>query len=106
MLDWMPDWVVLGTVVLFIAAAIMAIARELAGPSRSDPIEGWPQRPADQPTRAERSGAPALLGILIVLVVGAGAAWYFLIYDTAAGRCNRGDLGACIVWEAQQQRDR
>ncbi len=31
-----------------------------------------------------------------VLLIG-GLAWYFLIYDTASGRCHRGDLGACMV---------
>lgn len=31
-----------------------------------------------------------------MLLIG-GLAWYFLIYDTASGRCHRGDLGACIV---------
>jgi signal peptidase I len=35
-----------------------------------------------------------------VLLIG-GLAWYFLIYDTASGRCHRGDLGACIVESLQ-----
>ncbi len=35
-----------------------------------------------------------------VLVVG--LVWYFAVYDTAEGRCNRGDLGACFVVYAKQ----
>jgi len=31
-----------------------------------------------------------------VLLIG-GLAWFFLIHDTASGRCHRGDLGACVV---------
>jgi hypothetical protein len=39
------------------------------------------------------------IGLLIV-----GALWYFLIYDTAEGKCRRGDLGACVVWQSEQGR--
>jgi hypothetical protein len=36
-------------------------------------------------------------------VVGViGLIWYFGYYDTAAGKCNRGDISACIVVAAQQ----
>jgi hypothetical protein len=26
--------------------------------------------------------------------------WFFTIYDTAKGKCQRGDVNACIVWQA------
>ena len=48
------------------------------------------------------SRRPAWLFVVAVVAVVAGA-WYFGVYDTAAGKCNRGDLGACVVAEAQQQ---
>ena len=31
------------------------------------------------------------------------ALWWFTIYDTPRGKCERGDLGACVVWQAQSQ---
>ncbi len=37
-------------------------------------------------------------GVALVL----GLVWYFAVYDTAEGRCNRGDLGACFVVYAKQ----
>jgi hypothetical protein len=43
--------------------------------------------------------------ILFFLALGAivyGAIWYFTVYDTAQGRCQRGDLGACAVVVANQ----
>lgn len=43
--------------------------------------------------------------IVLALLLGAailGALWYFQVYDTAAGKCQRGDLNACMVWQAQQ----
>lgn len=33
----------------------------------------------------------ALVALAIVL------SWWFGVYDTAQGRCNRGDLGACLM---------
>jgi hypothetical protein len=54
----------------------------------------------------QQAGAPGrnllplgILGALLVLGIGF---WYFGIYDTAEGRCNRGDLGACFVLYAKQ----
>ena len=44
-----------------------------------------------------------LIGAAIVVVVIAVAVWFFAVYDTAAGRCSRGDLGACTVLELQQR---
>lgn len=42
-----------------------------------------------------------LRGLLFAGVIAAGIAWYFLVYDTAEGKCNRGDLGACAVVAAE-----
>jgi hypothetical protein len=39
------------------------------------------------------------VGLLALLV---GVAWYLFVYNSASGRCNRGDLGACIVLSVQQ----
>jgi len=44
-----------------------------------------------------------VVAALVVVVVIGGLIWYFGFYDTATGRCSRGDLGACIVSEAQSQ---
>ena len=38
------------------------------------------------------------------LIVGGALLWYFTIYDTAMGKCDRGDVGACVIWQAQQRR--
>jgi hypothetical protein len=43
--------------------------------------------------------AAAVIGLLLIV----GLVWYFGYYDTSAGRCNRGDLGACLVYYAQSQ---
>jgi hypothetical protein len=45
--------------------------------------------------------AAALSAVIVLVVVASLGFWYFGIYDTAAGKCNRGDLGACLVYEAQ-----
>ena len=42
----------------------------------------------------------AAFGMVLVVVIGAW--WFFNVYDTAEGRCGRGDLGACIVPQGQQ----
>jgi hypothetical protein len=39
--------------------------------------------------------------LLVLLLIG-GAIWYFGYYDTAGAKCQRGDLGACLVVYAQQ----
>ena len=39
-----------------------------------------------------------LIGVLILGVLF----WYFGYYDTAAAKCQRGDLGACVVTAAEQ----
>jgi hypothetical protein len=44
----------------------------------------------------------ALLLIAVTAVVGAVLLWYFGVYDTAKGKCDRGDPGACAVWTMQQ----
>ncbi len=48
--------------------------------------------------------ARAISRVVLFIVVAAILLWWFTIYDTARGRCERGDLGACIVWESQQSR--
>lgn len=40
----------------------------------------------------------------MTIVIGAIAVFYFGVYDTAAGRCGRGDVSACAVVEAQTLR--
>jgi hypothetical protein len=39
------------------------------------------------------------VAILFIIVA---AWWYFFVFDTAQGKCGRGDYGACVVWQAQQ----
>lgn len=43
----------------------------------------------------------AATAIVVAIAVVAGY-WFFTYYDTAVGKCNRGDLGACTVVSAQQ----
>jgi hypothetical protein len=45
-----------------------------------------------------RGSGSVFLGIVIIAI----AVFYFGFYDTAAQRCSRGDLSACVVHEAQQ----
>lgn len=70
-------WVIV--LVLVVAAAFTAIARVF-----------------------DSSGAVRTWAIPAVLLVAAAGVWWFGIHDTAEGRCSRGDLGACIVLEAQR----
>ena len=42
-----------------------------------------------------------IAGLLIGGLVMAIGFWYFAVYDTAKGKCQRGDVNACIVWEQQ-----
>lgn len=46
-----------------------------------------------------RESSRAVLGLAFVLV--ACGIWFVGVYDTAAGRCGRGDLGACAVYLQQ-----
>jgi hypothetical protein len=46
-----------------------------------------------------------LLALIVLAVVGAGAYWFVTVYDTAAAKCNRGDLGACTVLAAQEAQE-
>lgn len=41
-------------------------------------------------------------GVLLLLILVGIGVWYFGYYDTAAAKCRRGDLGACVVTAAQQ----
>lgn len=51
----------------------------------------------------ESSRPSSAAGIVFLALVLVGiAVFYFGVYDTAAGRCNRGDLSACVVAVAQQ----
>ena len=43
--------------------------------------------------------------IVFFLMMGAilyGLWWYVTVYDSAQGRCQRGDVGACVVVVANQ----
>lgn len=46
--------------------------------------------------------AIVLAAVLVVAAAAAGIYWYATAYDTVAGRCDRGDLGACSYLAAQQ----
>jgi len=54
-------------------------------------------------TPSKSNTAAIVVAVVAVFVVIVGLIWYFGFYDTAAGRCNRGDLGACLVYYAQSQ---
>jgi len=41
-----------------------------------------------------------VLAVLLGFALAAGV-WYVAVYDTAAAKCQRGDLGACVVAAAQ-----
>lgn len=45
----------------------------------------------------------AAVGVVVLALVAAGLIWYFAVYDTAENKCQRGDLGACLVVAGQQQ---
>jgi len=45
--------------------------------------------------------ARTVLFVAAAIVVGGALFWYFGVYDTAKGKCDRGDLNACFVWQAQ-----
>jgi type II secretory pathway pseudopilin PulG len=55
-------------------------------------------------TPAKSNATPVVVAISVIgVLVVAGLIWYFGFYDTAAGRCNRGDFGACLIYYAQSQ---
>lgn len=71
-----------------------------------DETRGDANSPGDRPT-SNASGGSAGRGVgwwvaggLLVLAIV--AVWFFAVYDSAEGRCNRGDLGACVVVFAKQ----
>lgn len=77
-------------------------------PAQGPPTQApGPPRQAPQPTQvsANTSNTRALMwaGATFLVVAIGVAIWYFGFYDTAAGRCSRGDLGACVVYYAQTQ---
>jgi hypothetical protein len=43
-----------------------------------------------------------LLALLLTVGLILGAFWYFTVYDTAQGKCGRGDPAACWIWQQQQ----
>ena len=38
--------------------------------------------------------------VMVVVAVVAVLWWYLTVYDTAQGKCQRGDPAACVVWQA------
>ncbi len=56
---------------------------------------------ATTPTKSNTTTIVAAAVIVVLLIIG--LVWYFGYYDTSAGRCNRGDLGACLIYYAQSQ---
>ena len=69
------------------------------------PIYPPPPSGATEDPRANRQGntpkIAVIASILAVLLVS-GLIWYVGFYDTASAKCNRGDLGACMVIAGQQ----
>jgi hypothetical protein len=49
------------------------------------------------PGRVPYRPSPLYWSLPVIAILVAIAAWYFLVYDTAEGKCNRGDYGACLV---------
>jgi len=47
--------------------------------------------------RLEVARADKAIAVAVVIIIGAGLIWYFAVYDTAQNKCDRGDLGACLV---------
>jgi hypothetical protein len=47
--------------------------------------------------------ADIVLGVFVVVAIAAAVIWYLTIYDTAKGKCERGDVNACIIWQAQSR---
>ncbi len=45
--------------------------------------------------------ATGLAIVFVMVAVVAVLLWYFNVYDTAAGKCHRGDLEACTVLQLQ-----
>ena len=74
--------------------------------SQQPPEAPFPPPPEYRPTpsapRGGGSGWPFGVGGLLVLLLIGGAIWYFGYYDTAGAKCQRGDLGACVVVYAEQ----
>jgi len=63
-----------------------------------------PRFPPGPPPSSPSSVTPVLVvvgGFLLLVVIGV-LVWYFGYYDTAQGKCNRGDFGACLVVAGQQ----
>jgi hypothetical protein len=58
--------------------------------------------PGSRPTR-RNSGTIVVSAVVAAALVIGGLIWYFGFYDTAAGRCNRGDVGACLIYYAESQ---
>jgi hypothetical protein len=53
--------------------------------------------------RASGGLSRELLVTAVVALALVGAAWFYLtVYDTAEGRCHRGDVGACAVWQSSR----
>ncbi len=61
-----------------------------------------PPQTAPGPSTPPDKSTPVVAVIAAVALIVAGLIWYFGFYDTAAGKCNRGDLGACVVVAGQQ----
>lgn len=55
-----------------------------------------------RPARPGNTSAIAVTAVVIGVLLVGSLIWYFGFYDTAAGKCNRGDLGACVVVAGQQ----
>ncbi|MGD0020488.1 MAG: hypothetical protein ABSD62_14695 [Candidatus Limnocylindrales bacterium] len=49
---------------------------------------------------AKDAGRGILVAMVLAAVIGGGW-WYMNVYDTAAAKCQRGDFGACLVYQAE-----
>jgi len=66
---------------------------------------GQPNQPPSQPQLTpEQSASRQRAALLILAAIGiAAVGWFYVaVWDTAQGKCRRGDIGACFVWEAQE----
>lgn len=69
-------------------------------PPAPPPPPDYRSTPTMPPSTGNRPYWPWLVPAIVVAVLV--AVWYFGYYDTAGAKCQRGDLGACFVYYAEQ----
>lgn len=96
----------LALVAILVVIIGLAILLELAFESRRRRGDEVRRLAGGNAESSQRGGAsmPDWLFNMVAIMVGLvilGGYWYLNVYDTAQGKCQRGDLGACLVWQAQ-----